>query len=347
MPIIKSKIQWILFFHCFCFMILIASASLAQDMPIQGVVRDKADGQPMAKVIIRFLNPQNGTVFECNSNKKGEYMRAGLPSGFYQIKVEVEKYYPYLGEVWILGGQRTVYDIEMVKIPEKVEEDEFFANGMEHFQAKRFAEAAASFRESLKKYPESVEVNFNYAISLIGAGSIVEAEPVLKKVLELKADMPGINMALGNLYAKKGDGVQALAYFEKALQQEPQNKIIPYYAGVEYFKLGQTEKALSSFEQVIAMDAGFGAAYYQAGVTASGLGNYDKAVSYFQKFLELEPQSPEAPQVRKMIADLQKIKRTLGSSRPLEGMRFRSSSTIRRTSGFRLAFLTLPRWALA
>lgn len=304
----KSEIQWSLIFGFTCFLIFISSTLISQTLLVQGVVRDKADGKPLANIKIHFLNLRNGMEFHCKSNKKGKYIRAGIPDGLYQVKAKATEYFPYQNQIRIGGVDRTILDIELEKIPEKVEEDPFFAKGMEHFQAKRFTKATACFRESLKKFPESVEVNFNLGISLVSSGNIAEAEPILKKVMALKTDMPGINLALGNLYAKKGDSKKALAFLEKAAQQEPKNKIVPYFLGIEYFKMGQTEKALNSFDQVIVLDAEFGAAYYQAGVASSGLGNYKKAVGYFQKFLELEPKSPEAAQVRKMIEDLKKIK---------------------------------------
>ena len=75
----NTKTRWSLIIGFACFSIYLSLPLFSQNFPVQGVVRDKDGEKPLANIKIIFLNLRNGMEFSCKSNKKGVYMRAGIP----------------------------------------------------------------------------------------------------------------------------------------------------------------------------------------------------------------------------------------------------------------------------
>ena len=70
-----------------------AGFSLAQETVVEGIVLDR-DGQPLKDVKIVFVESDGGLKFTAKSDKKGKFMRVGMPTGRYVVTAELEGYLP-------------------------------------------------------------------------------------------------------------------------------------------------------------------------------------------------------------------------------------------------------------
>jgi len=289
-----------------CFVLGLSGRFLVgQDIPVKGKVVDE-QGDPLNKVLILFTDPQAGTSFQCKSNKKGEFMRVGMPISTYKVRAELVGYKVYETYIELRGVTHVQVDIRLPKVQEDVVQDEHFQKGMDNFEKKLFQEAAEEFRQSLAIYPDSIEINYNLAVSLINIGLFDEAVSSLLKVESLKSDMPGLYMAMATAYEKKNELPQSLDAYIKAAAQNPADHLPMYYAGAIHFKLGESEKALLAYTEAIKRNDQFAPVYYQVGVVASALSKFADAVSYFETFLTLAPNAPESTAVKEMVAELKK-----------------------------------------
>jgi tetratricopeptide (TPR) repeat protein len=127
---------------------------------------------------------------------------------------------------------------------------------------------------------------------------------------------------MGNVLSKLGKIPEATVAFDNAAKADPSGAGRSYKnEAVVFFNANQTDAALTAAEKAIAADPTIADAYYIKGqalvtkVTADPKTNKLIAppgcVEAYQKFLELAPDSPNAPSVREVLASLgEKVDKT-------------------------------------
>jgi len=135
-----------------------------------------------------------------------------------------------------------------------------------------------------------------------------------KKAVELKPDDPAYhnNYALALAKAKKLD--EAQAELTKAAQLDPPSAGKYYYnLGATLVNAGQNDGAVDAFKKAIAADPNYADAYYQMGITLLGKATTDAngkvvppagTADAFQKYLELQPNGPNADGAKAMLATI-------------------------------------------
>lgn len=91
------------------------------------------------------------------------------------------------------------------------------------------------------------------------------------------------------------------------LAQVPTEAEVHNRLGNEYCDRGEFNKAIKEYEEAARIYPKYIDAYYNLGVTYyHDLKDYQKAAHYFQKFLEYESDTPDAQQMHKWLADIEK-----------------------------------------
>jgi outer membrane protein assembly factor BamD (BamD/ComL family) len=70
---------------------------------------------------------------------------------------------------------------------------------------------------------------------------------------------------------------------------------------------GEIDKAVRYFELSASTKPGWPKPYLKLGYAYVNKGEYKKAIDNFNKFVELDPQNPEVPQVKNIIAAIEKL----------------------------------------
>ncbi len=121
-------------------------------------------------------------------------------------------------------------------------------------------------------------------------------------------------LALGNLYAQKKQPDKSEEAYRKVTELDPSNAPQTFYniGAVIMNKpsptTADTRKAAEAFRKAVALKPDYGAAYKQLGYASLNLGELKEARAALEKYLELEPKSPDAAQLRDLLKGLPKNK---------------------------------------
>lgn len=292
-------------------LLFIPSFSLAQNTVIKGIITDE-EGNPLEGAEITLVDPTRGLKFHLQSDKKGKFIKVGIPSAVYMVTVELEGYFPLQSQTRISMGFIENIEIKLKKIPRSLEGDKDLDEGASLFKEEKYDEAIASFKRIIEKFPTNYEGYYNLGLSYMKKDDYDQAVAALEKATELNPDALVAHFALGECYFAKEESEKATDCFSRAIALEPENPLAYYNLGIVYYKLDKNGKALASFEKAIELNPKLASAYYQSALIEIKLGNFEKAIQLFEKFLEIEPDAAEAAQVKTMIKELKKqIKDTI------------------------------------
>ncbi|MDE2223133.1 MAG: tetratricopeptide repeat protein [Candidatus Omnitrophica bacterium] len=99
---------------------------------------------------------------------------------------------------------------------------------------------------------------------------------------------------LAFLYGQVGGREEAMRYYTKALQMQPDYKLALYNLAGLYRDAGNYKAALDLYERLVHYHPKFAVGYLNIGKIASALGDRQRARQFFLKTIDLDPQSGEA-----------------------------------------------------
>ncbi len=99
---------------------------------------------------------------------------------------------------------------------------------------------------------------------------------------------------MGVFYQRTGDPIEALDYYNKALQLDPVNAEIYNNRSLIYKELGKYDKAVTGFLKAIHFDPKYVKAYNNIGLLYFLKNNHTAAIASFQKALEIDPRNLES-----------------------------------------------------
>jgi Flp pilus assembly protein TadD len=274
-----------------------APADAQQVAQVRGTVVDE-QGQPVPDVNVELKYTGEGPkhTYNVKTNKKGGFIRVGLPPGPYEITFTKEGYQKYGVKTGLsMGG---VSDIckNYPKPGEPCEEIVLKKGGAAAAAAAApgqaasaaggaEAAAAAAAAEDAKKLGAA----YGQAIEAIKSQSWDEAETLLKDVETKIPDQPQVHFNLGYVYRQKKDYANAESEYKKAAELSP-TKPDAYVALADmYAQTGKAEQAaeyLGSQQQSFQNDATFLTAY---GAMAMNAGKEKEAEEAFSKVLAIDP----------------------------------------------------------
>jgi len=144
-----------------------------------------------------------------------------------------------------------------------------------------------------------------------GGGSIVFNDEIntLEKVLEKNPKDLSALIRLGNLYMDSKRFKEAAELYGRSLEIDPKNTDVRVDMGTCYRSMGSPDIALQNYAKAIEINPNHANAHLNSGVVLfDDMKNYPAAIKEFERFLEIEPDSPRAAQIRSLIADLKKYK---------------------------------------
>jgi tetratricopeptide (TPR) repeat protein len=157
------------------------------------------------------------------------------------------------------------------------------------YATRDYASAVEPCRKAVADKPDSAEAQHFLGSALLQQDNVAEAEPIIKKALELDATLTGVNFDMAMLYVKKGRLMQAIPHMEKELEANPQSETILTNMAKLYADTQQIDKAVPAYEQLISLapdkleNYGLLAdAYKQSGAT-------DKEMEVYKRMGEQDP----------------------------------------------------------
>lgn len=247
---------------------------------VRGKVIDE-QGQPIEGVKLDFDYKGESRVKITKSqttDKKGGFVRMGIPAGRWQITFSKEGYKTYVMETDLSLGFSEIGDIRLRAAASAAEATP--------------AEPAAAV---LPATPEASKAGEAYALALEAAraGRYDEAEPALKEIVAQFPDLSNAHYNLGYVYQMKKDWKAAEAEYLRVTELEPTKSDAHIaLAAVRELDMRSPEAAegLLAAAPVFEQDARF---QYALGITCTNAGKAAEAEAAFQKAAVLDPANPE------------------------------------------------------
>ncbi|MBM3284250.1 MAG: tetratricopeptide repeat protein [Candidatus Aminicenantes bacterium] len=314
----------------FLFVLFAATPSLSQEGlgkgRINGEVIDE-NGTPVEGALITVESLRAGTKLEGKSDKKGHFAVAGMGTGMWRITATKPGYASSSVDMNIrqltTNPPVTFTLKKMVGLAAlKTDEESFalFDRGNSLIQEEKYDEALEVFEEFLAKYPEIYQAHLNVGTCYLKKNELdkaaAEFQLVLDKALrahgDYKKDPEGTFRAfsgLGEIYLKKGDFEAAQKQFSQALEISPKDEVAAYNVGEVFFSNQQIDDAIKYFELAIQIKKDWSKPYVKLGYVYLNKGDFPKSLEYFNAFIQMDPENPEVPQVKNVIAAIEKMKK--------------------------------------
>ncbi len=139
-----------------------------------------------------------------------------------------------------------------------------------------------------------------------------EAIGAYESLVAIQPDSKEAWIALGSLYAGKGDSAKSEAAYRKVTEIDPANAAQVFYniGAVIRNKTSatpaDTRKAVEAFRRAVELKPDYGAAHKELGYALLSLGELADARAALEKYLAIEPKAPDAGELRALLAGLPK-----------------------------------------
>jgi tetratricopeptide (TPR) repeat protein len=294
---------------------------------LTGTVVDDS-GSPIdgASLLAASLTIANAKL-EGTSDAKGRFALAGFGTGQWRITAQKNGYKSVSVEInvrqLVPNPPLTLTLKKETGVAAFLQDDaasKLFDTGSRLFEEAKYDEAVKVFEEILAKFPEIYSIRIDIGIAYLKkedlAKAAVEFQGVLDKVIQmhgsLNRDVKTSTRALsglGEVALKKGDFESVQKYFAQALEISPEDEVAAYNVAEIYFSNGNVDEAIKYFGMAAAIKKDWPKPYYKLGVVYLNKCDFAKALEQLNTFLRIAPEDPEAPQVRAMIATIEKIKK--------------------------------------
>jgi tetratricopeptide (TPR) repeat protein len=158
----------------------------------------------------------------------------------------------------------------------------------------RTEEALREYESALAKAPTDPDLMLKVGCGKAVAGNGIEAEKMLRKVLEQRQSSAETHYCLGRALMAKQNVTDALKAFERAVQIDPNRAEYHLYVGWASNEAGNIGKATSALKKALELDQGLADAYWQRGVLRVRTTRSKDAVEDLTKALQLRPSRFEA-----------------------------------------------------
>jgi tetratricopeptide (TPR) repeat protein len=155
-----------------------------------------------------------------------------------------------------------------------------------------------NYREALAAYDAAIKANGSYAPSYLGKGRVTlvytptRSDDALKyfyKALELDPDLNEAKLELANLYLSKGDTDSALSWLENYVSNAPATAVIEYTRAKILLQNGEMNAALASVENARQMDRSYMPVYSLWGQILQANNMYEESILPLLTYLNADP----------------------------------------------------------
>ena len=290
---------------------------------ISGVVVDE-NGNAIEDAKIAIESAQSTVKFNEKTDKKGSFAVAGLGTGIWRISVSKTGFQTNFTDVnvkQLSRNQPVTITLKALTGVAAIKSDEgaikILDDANKLLEEGKPEEALKIFEEFLAKHPDVYAIHLNIGACRLKMGDLEKAEAEYKLALDsvtqtqgdLSKDKVTTLRALSGLAEvslKRNDIETAVKYFTQALDISPEDEIAAYNVGEVFFSNQKIDDAIKYYELAIKIKKDWPQPYLKLGYVYLNKGDNIKALENFNKFIQLDPDSAEAAQVKKIIPLIEK-----------------------------------------
>jgi tetratricopeptide (TPR) repeat protein len=313
---LTGRPTWLLFFAALA--VLAVAAPAAAQARIQGVVQDEK-GQPIENAVVKIdkTDPGRTVHFEAKTNRKGEFIQVGLPSGSYRAIAEKDSLgsAPFTFTVRQTSAINTTLTLNQAAAAVAAQAaalNKVFQEGVALLEAGNKAGAIEKFEAAAQSSPTCNTCYDNIGTIYVQDKEYDKAEVAFKKAIEINANDADAYNGLASVYNGQRKFEEAANASKKAAELSGGlagagggNADSLYNQGVALFNGGKSAEAKGLFEQAIAANPNHADAHYMHGMTLVAE-NPSAARAEFEKYLELAPTGKNADNAKLFASQLPK-----------------------------------------
>ncbi len=290
-------------------------------------------GQPQA-VLVRLLAEGDIPAGDAYTDSNGDYVITGLPNGNYVVVVEAEGYKPFRqttrldnivqprGQVMVVlepAPKEPATAVIMVsgssssrELSAKHPLPPFDPKAVKEFEKGNKERQNGNRQAALERYQKALRIDANFYPALNNMGAIFEqkgehaqAKEAFFKAVAINPDDGEAYINLGHVLYEEGQFRSAADQLNQGLQRSPQSAVGNFFLGSAYFKMHEADKAESLLKKACALDPQHMApAHLQLANLYLQRHDYGAAKVQLQTYLQINHSAPQAPAIKKMLADL-------------------------------------------
>ena len=285
------------------------------------VVVDKNDALLKgATVTLEFLDSRDPIIkHEKKTNGKGEVIFGGLGYGKWEIVAKYKDLTPATKKVTVSQVNiNPVKTLKLTKSAKKVAEEKLqkeanlVAQGNQLFNDGKYQEAITAYQQFLVKNPEFYQLHLNIGNCHKELGQNDQAIVEFNKVMEAAKDTDKDKAlkakclaAIGEIHLKNQKTAKATEFFQKSIALNPKDEILAYNVAEIFFASNSNEEAVKYYDIALQIKPKWAEIYLKKGYVYMNMGDFPKAIESLKKFIELDPENPQAPVAEEIIKSLQ------------------------------------------
>jgi tetratricopeptide (TPR) repeat protein len=297
----------------FILFFLLSVLAFAQDYKgkgrVLGFVYDE-QGNPLEGVKIKLFSLKAQQRFEVVSDKEGKWVASWIIGGGWNVDFEKFGYLPKKIAIEVDEYKRNpeivinLKKAEGLVVTEEIKAE--LTKGNQLFDEKKYDEARAVYEGILATNPDAYIINKNIGNCYFQQDKYDQAEEYYQKVLEKDPNNAAVILLIGNCYANQGQNEKALEWYAKINLEKIDDATILYNVGTIYYNHSKFEEALKYYKKAAEIQKDFPDGLYQLGLTYLTLGNYPESIAAFEHYLQIDPDSERAGQVKGFLEFLKK-----------------------------------------
>ena len=293
---------------------VVAGPAAAQSV-IRGRVVDQG-GKPVEGAVVSIEATESNRRAQVKTNRNGEYMQIGLPSGRYNVTASKDNL-KAVQQATISQGTPTELNFQLSPTsgltPEQVkaqqETQALAQKAIDAMRAGRDDEAIQLFNDLVAKVPTCSDCYYNLGVGYSKKQQYAEAEAAFQKAIELAPNSADAYTGLANVYnaQKKFDLAQQASAKAAELAGSAGGgggAEALYNQGVILWNAGKFAEAKEQFEKAVQADPKLAMAYYQLGMANLNLGQIPAARQAFEGYLKADPNGAKAAEVQGFLKQL-------------------------------------------
>ncbi len=288
----NKKIFSILFAMGFCFSLFLPK--ICKGVPYSG--SETTLSQELPEIDLMQRDPILAALTLAETRLKGGLWQEAIQYAGYVISRDKQnnKAHSILGTIYALGGQKKMAEEELAFLKKSGEKGFYveLINAILKAQEKKFKEAEQYLASALKKDP-------SHPVALYYSGSLSLAQNNLEKAEKAFKDVVGSNgsfaqalAGLGQIYWLKKNSTEAISYYQKAIENDPETLIYRKQLIEIYKSTGQKEAENKAVIEMLYYIPGVKEIQLGRGLDLLMEGAYQEAIEMSDKLIATYKRSP-------------------------------------------------------